>query len=65
LDVFDFEAPPLVNGLAQPKAQQRAERRFHHVGSVLGTKGLAQHVLDTGRFENGAHRLAGDNPGAG
>ena len=44
---------------------QRRDRRVHDVDRVGRAERLAQHVVDAGALEHGAHRATGDNTGTG
>ena len=44
---------------------QRRDRRVHDVDGVVRAERLAQHVVDAGALEHGAHRTTGDDAGTG
>src|SRR5580765_3489841 len=65
LDLFDLQSASLVNVLAQAQAEQRLEGGFNHIRGILRTHRFAEDIFNSSRLEHRAHRLAGDNPGAG
>src|SRR5437867_1896280 len=59
-----FQAAAAVNVRAQAKLLQRRLGRLRNVCGIFRAQRFAQYVFHAGRFQDRAHRLAGDDAGA-
>ena len=64
-DVLDRQATASGHGLGLLQHPQRRDGRVHDVDLVGRAERLAQHVVDAGALEHGAHRATGDDAGTG
>ena len=64
LDCGDSEPTNRVDALAQSQLGERCERRFDHVGMIIGTQGLCEHIADSSRFDYGTDATTCNHSGS-
>ena len=62
---LDRFAAQLEDGFLGAELLEGVERRLDDIGGVAGAERLGEEVLDTRRFDHGAHAAAGDEAGSG
>src|SRR3954447_14594716 len=63
--VLQGQAATSGDRLGTLEATQRVDCRVHDVDGVVRAERLAQHVVDAGALQHGAHRTTGDDAGTG